>query len=217
MKLTRRRNARYVAALSATFVALPMALVAIASPAAADTWPFNSNFRPDTGNHNYCYSTTYYPRAEVRTEITNSMVYMNDNTDAKRSYHSTCDTAGDGQTDVVWRQQAPTGGAIGTASCSVKWASGRCDRYEVRLNVTLIREKYSSEANRNRQYRKTSCHELGHTLGLDHYTSNDDRHNNGDRTAYTSSCQRSGWTGENLSSWTRTWESHHRGHINAWF
>jgi len=203
VKPTRWRKSRFVAAaVSAGLIAW----AAVASPATADTWPFNSNFLPDQGNHNYCYSSTYTPQAEIRTQIYNSMVYMHNNTNAKRTYHSTCDTSGEGQTDVVWEGRSLSSGAIGDATCMVKWSSGRCDRYRTRINGPLIRDHYSSDTYRNRQYRKTSCHELGHTLGLDHYPS-----------PYNDSCQRSGWTGTIDASWTRTWTEHHRGHINAWF
>ncbi|WP_216216766.1 hypothetical protein [Amycolatopsis aidingensis] len=206
MKTQRRRYLRHIAAAVAAMVAVPLTLVVAAAPAAADPWPFNSNFRPDKGNHNYCYSSSYRPRTEIRTQIYNSMVYMHNNTKAKRTYHSSCDTSGVGQTDVVWQGRRLSSGAIGDARCMVKRSNGRCDRYRARINGPLVREHYSNTTYRNRQYRKTTCHELGHTLGLNHYPS-----------PYNDSCQRSGWTGTISSSWTRTWTAHHRGHINSWF
>lgn len=195
---------------AAGLIAAPLSMLAVASPAAADTWPFNSNFRPDTGNHGYCYSSVYPPSSAVRAQMYNAMVYMTDSTAANRSYASNCDLSGAGQTDVVWREGGMSDtGNIGEASCTVFWANTsprRCDRFLLRVNGSLVRSHYSSSANRNRQYRKTACHELGHSLGLNHYPS-----------PYTASCQRSGWTGTVTSSWTRTWTSHHRSHINSWF
>ncbi|MFI0405180.1 hypothetical protein [Actinomadura sp. 3N508] len=198
-------------------VAAPVVHVAFAAPAAADTWPFNSNFRPDKGNHNYCWSVDT-PSSAVRSGISAAMKYMTDSTQADRKYHSSCDLSGAGQTDVVWREEGGTGDSwIGSARCVVKWSNGQCDRYFVRINGALVRDHYSSSTHRNRQYRKTACHELGHTLGLNHYRTWDDRNGSGDNDLYTGSCQRSGWVGTVTSSWIRTWESHHRGHINGWF
>lgn len=204
MKNAWQRFRRYAITASVALVTLSLTLVA--PQASADTWPFNSNFLPDKGNHIYCYSTAAPPTSAVRTQIANAMAYMHNNTSAKRSFHSTCDLGGEGQTDLVWQEVSLSSGAIGDARCVVKWSSGRCDRYLTRLNGPLVRSHYSSSTYENRQFRKTACHELGHTLGLDHYPS-----------PYNSSCQRSGWTGTISDSWTRTWTAHHRGHINAWF
>jgi hypothetical protein len=214
MESASRKNIRLISAALAAIVSIPLLVVAVAIPAAADSWPVNENFRPDRGSHTYCWSNSSLPTEAVRNQMYYAMDYMNDNTKAKRAYHLHCDLSGSGQTDVVW---ARGGSAIGTARCVVKWSNRRCDRYDVRVNETLIRDHYSNSTHRTRQYRKTACHELGHTLGLNHFTTNHDRYGNGDTSYYHGSCQRSGWDGKVTSSWIRTWESHHRSHINNWF
>lgn len=195
--------------LGAAVIVAPLIAVATATNASADTWPFNSNFRPDTGYHSYCYSVIT-PSSAVKTQMYNAMVYMTDATQANRTYHSSCDLSGAGQTDVVWREEGTTSDSwIGSAQCVVFWSGSspaRCDRYFVKINGALVRAHYSSSTYEANQWRKTACHELGHTLGLDHYPS-----------PYDDSCQRSGWTGTSSAAWTRTWTVHHRDHINAWF
>ncbi|UUW91829.1 hypothetical protein [Pimelobacter simplex] len=110
------------------------------------------------------------------------MDYLAASTDAATFEMVPCDTSSTaGQTDVVWRGQ-PSRSA---AESRRRFDNGLCDRH--------------------RQYRKTACHELGHTLGLNHFN------------APHESCQRLGWTGTITDAWTRTWTAHHRGHIDDWF
>jgi predicted Zn-dependent protease len=110
---------------------------------------------------------------------------------------------------------------IGETQCTAVLANV-CDRFRSTVNGPFIREHYPDSMDnfqlyRDRQMRKTACHELGHTLGLFHYTTDDDRYNNGSTALYTDSCQRSGWTGLTGDAWTRTYEEHHINHIDGWF
>jgi hypothetical protein len=190
--------------------------------ASADPWPFSvPGFHPDQGpSHGHCFvEGDAEPVDAMRERMVDAMQYMDSNTQANLNFSSPCDRDGPGETDVVWRGERvffQGEEVIGLSGCS-SVRGGVCDRYRVFVNGPLVREHYSSEEAEHRQYRKTSCHELGHTLGLDHYATEDDRFNNGDSSAYNRSCQRSGFVGFVTDNWTRQWEGHHIDHINDWF
>lgn len=195
--------------------ALVVALSGMTAPKAnADPWPTDWGedygvFNPDRGAHTYCFHDAEPPVAALRNRMIAAMDHLAASTDASTFEMVPCDTSSSGgQTDVVWRGATVIVNgteAIGLTECRRRFDNGLCDRYRVTVNGSLIRSHYGADDNRNRQYRKTACHELGHTLGLNHFN------------APHESCQRVGWTGTITDAWTRTWTAHHRGHIDDWF
>jgi len=220
-----RRAGRYRRAVRAGLatlaaVALTLPAVLAGSPAAADAWPYGSLSRPDTGGHSYCYHNVFTPNQTLHDQIALSMQRMQVQTEVEYSYHSSCQT----HTDVRWQQrEAGTDGeAFGTASCYSHWEDGRCDEWIIRINWDLIAGWDNPDLNNANQARKTSCHELGHTLGLAHYGNGDPYHNPPDwvmdngEPQYIQSCMRSG-VADSGALWTKSWGAHHIGHVNAWF
>lgn len=214
MTSRRLRQARRLCGSAIAMVIVSLSLGFSGGTANADTWPTDWGagwgvFNPDHGAHNYCFHATDTPGAALRSRMAASMTYMASSTDASTFEVATCDTtSAGGQTDVVWRGarvEVDGDEVIGLTRCMRRFNNGLCDRYRVTVNGPFIRDHYAAADNRERQYRKTACHELGHTLGLNHFP------------APHESCQRSGWTGTVTDSWIRTWTAHHRGHIDDWF
>nr|WP_157553999.1 hypothetical protein [Herbidospora sakaeratensis] len=133
--------------------------------------------------------------------------------------HATCDYLnsnqdGDPATDVAWAQFSDP--VYGSAVCAVRTASDSsvCDQRLVSLNVTNIQNVNHWQ----HQMMKTTCHELGHTVGLDHYYPQapiPDFPPGGVLDCMAS--QSVDDYDEPTGSWTYTYNSHHIAHINAWW
>lgn len=188
------RAATKVPALALAGVAV---VVGSAIPANADT-P-QPDGPPDGGDHSWCYLSGF----NQQTAADAAMTRLRDQTQVTTMYPGACGT----HTDVRWRQAVVTG-AYGEATCVLRNSADRCDVYRLTLNMTEI----NAAAQPVNQRSKTSCHELGHTVGVRHYSGTDYP---GDDTAH--SCMRSG---EVTSSWTNItlYGTHHKSsHINVTF
>lgn len=172
------------------------------APAIAD-----SNFAdgiPDGGNHSWCVGSGF--NHEWRAGQT--MALIDDQTKVSSLKHSECKT----KTDVVWKQGSllsEDGRAYGRAVCKA-YASGKCDKYEITLDMVAI----NGGVNDTNQLKKTMCHEVGHTLGLSHYSK-------GSRPGSdsTDSCMLSGSVSQLTSTaWLTRYGKHHiEKHINKYF
>lgn len=186
--------------VSRAVLAAVMALVGLASlssPAGADTG--QPDGPPDGGDHSWCHLSGF----NQTTAADAAMTRLRNQTDVTTSYPGSCGE----HTDVRWRQ-AVVDGAYGEARCILTRANGTCDVYRLTLNMTEI----NAAARPVDQRTKTSCHELGHTVGVRHYFGTDYPGND-----TTHSCLRSG---EVTSSWTNItiYGNHHRTqHINVTF
>lgn len=190
------RNSRRIRAVVAT---LFVAALLIARPVEAQGDTPQPDGPPDTGSHSWCYLSGF----NQRTTADAAMTWLRDQTVVQTLYPGACDA----HTDVRWGQ-GNLSGAYGEARCRTRWDNGRCDTYNVTLDMGAI----NNAARPNEQLSKTACHELGHTVGVRHYFDNDLP---GGDTAH--SCLRSG---EVQASWTnlRVYGHHHRTqHINPWF
>ena len=179
----------------------------LSSVAKADTWPFNG-LQPDGGNHIYCYAGTV--PSNLKDNMDSAISYLNGYTDTVTQLHASCNLSGSGQTDMVWMNYGLGGVVYGGTRCDVWWDdpyADRCDRF--RAVVDKERIDGAAYLRAENQYTKTSCHELGHTVGLAHYDPVLNPVEGHD-------CMRDGlWADGEL--WTRTYNYHHIGHINAWF
>ncbi|MEV4375996.1 hypothetical protein [Streptosporangium sp. NPDC049644] len=182
-------------------------LAVLAPSANADTWPFDGN-HPDGGNHIYCYAGTV--PSNLRDNMESAISYLNGYTDAVTQLHTTCNLSGAGQTDVVWMNYGLGGVKFGGTDCDIYWDppyEERCDRF--RAVVDKNRIDGAAYLRAENQYTKTACHEIGHTVGLAHYSEMVVPPEGAD-------CMRDGlWADGEL--WTRTYNYHHIAHVDAWF
>lgn len=183
--------------LAMTLVIAGLLGVVNAPTAVAD--PAQPDGPPDGGDHVWCYLPSFHQ--EVAADA--AMTRLRNQTVVTTSFPGAC---GD-HTDVRWRQ-GDLNGSYGRAECQLRRTNGTCDVY----NITLAMATIDAAARPIEQRTKTSCHELGHTVGVQHYSGNDFP---GGDTAH--SCLRSG---EVTASWTNLtiYGQHHRTqHINPNF
>lgn len=123
-----------------------------------------------------------------------AMINLDNQTDMYDTYSSTCGA----QVDIygVRYNNAYMPGVRGSYQCEVFINSTTCDQGRLKVNVDLLTD-YT-------QRRKTFCHEVGHSVGLQHQAAGD----------YTySDCMISGTvTGE---QWFIEHSQHHRDHVNV--
>ncbi len=179
-------------------ISIAALLVAFINPASADA-PQSSG-PPDKGKHTWCYVGGFTMSATADA----AMTWLRTQTVVQTAYHSTCTAT----TDVRW-SQGSVPGSYANAVCKVRNSKGYCGRYRITLNKAVI----DASAYPASQRRKTACHELGHTVGVQHYYGN----------AYpgsdtTHSCLRTSGVPAPNKSWHTRYGVHHRVvHINPWF
>jgi len=110
-------------------------------------------------------------------------------------------------TDVIFYKDRIDGSAGGHSPCIRTNANGYCDTRAVTIDWDLIQ---AVSTHPNYQARKTICHEIGHTLGVRHYSAG----SSPDGT--TNSCMISG-VYDSGADWTKQYGPHHVAHINSWF
>ncbi len=112
-------------------------------------------------------------------------------------------------TDVVWAWNSARLGLAGDTRCVRRRANGNCDQFQIRL----YKNEINDTAHPASQLRKTACHELGHTLGVSHYSGSDRPGNDSSH-----SCMRNGEVPSANRTWHTTYGPHHiNSHINPWF
>jgi hypothetical protein len=110
-------------------------------------------------------------------------------------------------TDVVFRIANLGGLGYGYTDCLRTNAEGYCDSWSIDIDWEQIQQ---DAVNDGYQARKTLCHEIGHSLGLHHYSAGSSP------DGATNSCMITG-IHDSGAAWTRTYGAHHRSHINNWF
>lgn len=190
----------FVGVLLASLCTTPM------PSANADAWGSQSastGAHPDGSSHNYCWGSGF--DSALQDNVTSSFSNALDApTDATIGYSSTCTYSGSTETDVVWLDADLPGTLRGQAPCEDYDVSNHCDQYYVTLDPAEINVGSNDELDTT----KTTCHELGHTVGLTHGSGG------GDGT--TDDCMMSGERPSTALQYER-YSSHHRGHINGWF
>jgi len=181
--------------------------------------PFHDqNEKPDTGSHSFCFKAGFtngwkpYANAALNNLVAQSIVEI--------SYNSTpCTTA---NIDARWGLAPPDADYFGSAICLPGWndtvVNGVtiCGSKNIDLGATAILNSPSPGA----QATKTSCHELGHSVGLRHYNSSDNPVTVVLGYPGSIDCMRSGtWTtgwNNGIGEWDQ-YHYHHVAHINDWF
>lgn len=137
-------------------------LAATSQHVAADTFPGNEDTRvADSFIHTFCYTTTFTTDTSVGSYAMGTV--LDDTTDMRDSFHSSCGNT----TDVWWIEGNLSGTLRGYRVCVVAISSSVCDRSNVYLDYAQL----DIGSNDWHDRRKTSVHEIGHSVGLDHDTS----------------------------------------------
>ncbi len=176
-----------------------IASLLVATPASADPFaggPPDSGYRADNLGQDYC-TITAWP-LDWGTPFVDAMISLDNQTDMYDEYASACGP----QTDIKAERvnNSVMAGSRGSYLCLTLTSAGRCDVGRLRVNVDALTD-YT-------QRRKTLCHEVGHSVGLPHYTSRGSGVVNGENN----DCMKSGTvTGE---LWWIEYSQHHRDHIN---
>ncbi|MFP5308756.1 MAG: hypothetical protein ACLGIR_04165 [Actinomycetes bacterium] len=132
-------------------------LVVSLRPAIADPFPGTSDGRRADGTtHVYCYDNTVTITSAPSFGITN----IDAQSDMVRSYSSTCYSS----TDVVFHEADLPGTVRGSRVCTKAISSTICDSSRVTFDYAQI----DIGANDTEDRQKTACHEVGHSAGLGH-------------------------------------------------
>lgn len=139
--------------------------MATSVPASADPWgtgTSDTGAHPDGSTHNYCFGNglDYALLDNINTSMNDA---LGGPTHAVIEYKSTCVMTGSSETDVVWLDTDLPGLLRGLAACN-DFSNGECDQTHVYLDPVKLNEGNGDNADTT----KTTCHELGHTVGLTH-------------------------------------------------
>lgn len=162
------------------------AVLAGTLPANADTFP-GTGLVADDSIYDYCLNSSFSTDVWVAHDAAST---LDDTTDMTDSY-TTCVS----YTDAWWFEADLDPGVRGLTYCVSEVSPGVCDSNDILMDIAEI------DAGSNDWYdrRKTSVHEQGHTIGLDHDTE---------------SAMISGEVPSTSTQW-RTYSSHDVGHINT--
>lgn len=190
-----------------TGLALTAALAGAAT-AQADPYPVDGG--PDKGSHSFCFDPAHTMAEPVRKRAVRTMGDA-DGVEAQTVVDTVRHAPCRARTDVVYQQRPLGAGVLGFAPC-VKRVSGssRCDTRHVRIYWAEI-QRLAPDA--NFEARTTLCHEVGHTLGLNHYAS---WIVNPDGTWAPQSCMTNELSVSGQPEYHR-YGPHHRAHVNNWF
>ncbi|GAB3086857.1 hypothetical protein [Nocardioides zeae] len=207
MTKSRRWFTRYATVCIGAAGALIASL--LTTPSAQSSTAHNFDWFPDTGAHSYCLGSTFVSNG-WSPWAHDAMANLEAQTIVDATFYSNC---ADPTIDARW-VLFQRGELYGEWECednqstivNGQWV---CKSAYIKLNPSMILSAHTP----GNQATKTSCHELGHGVGLAHYDFTFDPEYPG-----ATACLR---RGEWATSWGAGWNQyapHHvSGHIDPWF
>lgn len=158
------------------------------SPASADpygTGGSDTGWLPDGLQHTYCWGASFTQSA-FRSAANGRMNNLANQTVMNVLRHTSCGSTTDVRFELISGTTEPRGRYL-----CLNRIGNVCTRARVQLNTTHL----TNTVNRL----KTTCHEIGHSVGMTH--------------GGTSDCMRNGA----VTTSTQTYNSHHVNHVNSYF
>ncbi len=146
--------------LMSAVVCLLLLDLTVAPPAGADPFgvgPQESGWLADNHDHDYCWSKGF--TGSIRVRANEAMAYLEASTDFEGGSLQSCDSG----TDIYFEREY-LDNRRGYYRCFDRSIGNICDRAYVRITS-------SSSVLPASQWRKTLCHEIGHSTGADHHSS----------------------------------------------
>jgi hypothetical protein len=153
-------------------------------------------YRADNAGQDYC-TIVPWP-LDWGTPFVDAMISLDNHTDMYDVYASSCGSQTDVHPELMNNIYMP--GIRGSYECITFVSGSVCDTGRLRMNVDVLTDYTQRE--------KTFCHEIGHSVGLQHYTSS----GNGVVARENNDCMKSGTVAGDLL-WIE-YSQHHRDHIN---
>jgi len=166
-----------------------LAGVTIAAPAAPATADEFNGCNSVSGCLPDNFDHTYcWGSSFTASDLRSAANYGMGNLDSQTSYFDTFIGTCGSVTDLIWHTMSSST-TRGDYLCLAKNSANECEQARVRLNPTLLTNTLNRE--------KTACHEIGHSGGLAHSDT-------------ASDCMVNGA----VTSGHRTYNDHHRAHLN---
>ena len=163
---------------------------------------------PDGNPHSWCRGANMAQWEVDRVHA--QMLWNEQNTDMNRSFDDPCDFSSP-MTDMhVMNVDLPAAGVRGEASCTAWHGWWECDRYDVKYDKgEILQQAQDFSVPFRPNLAKTLCHEIGHTLSLEHYEKASPPEGQHD-------CMISGVVNDN-PAWQTIGEHHRNDHVNNQF
>ncbi len=156
-----------LAARAVVMISLAASLLGVATPpanaVAENCNENNGGCVPDGGDHTWCDSVFFTFDDALMAAREHALDNMVAQTNYQRNhvggYQGDCPSS----TDTYWIVDDTLGSTRGTYQCKDFNSDGNCAHAWIRLNPRALTDGLNE--------RKTACHELGHSLGLEHHPS----------------------------------------------
>ncbi len=176
----------------------------LAAPASSD--PFGGcstatgeGCRADSTAHSYCYGAGFNASLEDEADFA-MQTSLDRDTVMSDLYVAPCDSS---TTDVIWKD-GYIDGARGRYECLSPFVGYEPDGICFVSRVTLDPDVINQGSNDAEDRKKTACHEVGHSVGLQHGDTETD-------------CMINGEIPDTTAQW-RTFNQHHiEDHINVYY